>query len=110
MVPSPLETVSVFVCVFDFVGIHRPRSQDRRTALIWAARGGRTDCVRMLVEAGADKSATGDVTYFASVPLISSSDTDLSYVFVSALQWKSHSNKAHALSSFLSVILLCFVI
>ncbi len=32
-------------------------SQDGYTALIWAAQCGHTDCVRLLVEAGADKQA-----------------------------------------------------
>jgi hypothetical protein len=35
--------------------------QDGRTALIEAAKGGFTECVRLLIEAGADKYATDNV-------------------------------------------------
>ena len=32
-------------------------SQDQDTALMYAARKGRADCVRLLIDAGADKEA-----------------------------------------------------
>ena len=34
-----------------------------RTALTWAAENGRTDCVRLLLEAGADKEVKDEVRY-----------------------------------------------
>ena len=36
-------------------------SQDGATALIWAAEMGRADCVRLLIDAGADKDAENNV-------------------------------------------------
>ncbi len=35
--------------------------QRGRTALIWAATEGKADCVRLLLDAGADKEATDEV-------------------------------------------------
>jgi hypothetical protein len=35
-------------------------SQQGWTALIWAARQGHVDCVRLLIDAGADKNAKAD--------------------------------------------------
>ena len=46
----------VFLCIVILCG-----AQDGRTALICAARNGRADCARLLLEAGADKSATDNV-------------------------------------------------
>ncbi len=39
--------------------------QDGCTALIWAASNGHTDCVRLLVEGGADKDANSSVRHWA---------------------------------------------
>ncbi len=36
-------------------------AQDGRTPLMWAAKYGHADCMRLLLEAGADKEATGKV-------------------------------------------------
>ena len=36
-------------------------SQDWWTALIWAAYNRQADCVRLLIDAGADKEATSNV-------------------------------------------------
>ena len=36
-------------------------AQDGRTALIWAAIGGHADCVRLLLDAGADRNAQENV-------------------------------------------------
>jgi hypothetical protein len=41
------------------------RIQDCDSALIHAVRGGHTDCVRLLVEAGADKEAKDSVRHLA---------------------------------------------
>jgi hypothetical protein len=41
--------------------VHVSIIQSGRTALLIAARGGHTDCVRLLVERGADKEAADDV-------------------------------------------------
>jgi hypothetical protein len=38
-----------------------------RTALMWAAEFGRTDCVRLLLDAGADKEATDVVRNLESI-------------------------------------------
>jgi ankyrin repeat protein len=36
-------------------------AQDGSTVLIWAAANGHTDCVRLLIDAGADKEARNHV-------------------------------------------------
>jgi hypothetical protein len=46
---------------FVFDGDGASDSQDGRTALIYAAQYGRTDCVRLLIDAGADKEARNNV-------------------------------------------------
>ncbi len=38
-----------------------PTSQDGFTALMFAARAGHVDCVRLLIDFGADKDATNEV-------------------------------------------------
>jgi ankyrin repeat protein len=42
------------------------RAQHGRTPLIWAAEKGHTDCARLLLDAGADTNAKGDVRARAS--------------------------------------------
>jgi ankyrin repeat protein len=44
-----------------FVVFYLLRLQDGETALIWAAQNGRADCVRMLLQSGADKDAQDKV-------------------------------------------------
>ncbi len=45
-------------------------AQDGYTALIWAAHNGRADCVRLLLDAGAEKNATNNVRATAGVACI----------------------------------------
>ena len=45
----------------NFVVVDESDSQTGRTALIEAAASGRADCVRLLIEAGADKEAKTNV-------------------------------------------------
>jgi ankyrin repeat protein len=51
-------------------------SQDGWTALMWAAAKGHAECVRLLIDVGADKEAQCDVrfgfsvTFFIFLPLI----------------------------------------
>ena len=40
---------------------HLARAQIGCTALMWAAENGRTDCARLLLDAGADKNAADKV-------------------------------------------------
>ena len=47
--------------MFDFCVVPTGLHQNGRTALIYAASDGHADCVRRLLEGGADKEATGDV-------------------------------------------------
>ncbi len=46
------------------------RAQDGWTALMWAAGRGRTDCARLLLDAGADKEAKNEVLARADVPWV----------------------------------------
>ncbi len=53
--------VGIGACVFD--GVCKP-AQDGRTALICVADGGLEDCVRLLLDAGANKNAKEVVRVF----------------------------------------------
>jgi hypothetical protein len=46
------------------------RTQGGRTSLIWAARRGHTDCVRVLLENGAVLEATDNVCFFVPIVLV----------------------------------------
>ncbi len=45
------------------------QSQDGWTALMWAAEKGASGCVRLFIDAGADKEATDNVRYIGCVCL-----------------------------------------
>ena len=51
------------------------------TALIWAARNGHADCVRLLIEVGADKDAHPKVGILV-LPLVLSTNTHVWWIYV----------------------------
>jgi ankyrin repeat protein len=58
-----------------------PRAQIEETALIWAAQEGQVDCVRLLLDAGADVEAKNKV--FLSYQSIIELAASLSYIYSS---------------------------
>ena len=49
-------------CLFMLIlSLLREHAQDEMTALLWAAMEGHADCVRLLLDAGADKDAKNNV-------------------------------------------------
>jgi hypothetical protein len=55
-------SVVMWLCVS--LAAHLSHSQAGRTALIWAAHNGQVNCVRLLMNGGADKNAQDKVCSF----------------------------------------------